>query len=163
MTMKTLALARRRKRPGAALRFCAGCAGRDPGRSDPLAPDHSEPCGQLHQVHGDRAKSSYRVEQVGERGTPQCSSLRFRIRALEFPGSKQNTIFEPFTQADSSTTRKYGGTGLGLSISMRLVRMMGGEMWVESELGKGTKFHFQFPLVPAVEPVRKQPIRPRKY
>jgi signal transduction histidine kinase/CheY-like chemotaxis protein len=55
---------------------------------------------------------------------------------------KREMIFEPFSQADSSTTRKYGGTGLGLTITSRLVRMMGGKIWVESELGHGSKFHF---------------------
>ena len=55
---------------------------------------------------------------------------------------KLRLIFDPFTQADTSTTRKYGGTGLGLTISARLVRMMGGEIWVESEQGKGSQFHF---------------------
>jgi PAS domain S-box-containing protein len=58
------------------------------------------------------------------------------------PLEKQKIIFDPFTQADPSTTRKYGGTGLGLTISARLVGMMGGKIWMESEEGKGSQFHF---------------------
>ena len=61
---------------------------------------------------------------------------------IGIPPEKQQLIFDPFSQADSSTSRKYGGTGLGLTISSRLVGMMQGRMWVESEAGQGSRFHF---------------------
>lgn len=61
---------------------------------------------------------------------------------MGIPADRQKAIFESYTQADSSIYRKYGGTGLGLSISRWLVEMMGGEMWVESEQGKGSVFYF---------------------
>ncbi len=61
---------------------------------------------------------------------------------IGIPSDKQKTIFEAFSQADSSSTRRYGGTGLGLTISYQLAAMMGGRLWVESEPGSGSTFHF---------------------
>jgi len=83
--------------------------------------------------------------RVGREGEDeQGILLRFEVRdtGIGIPPDKLQAIFEPFKQADGSTTRKYGGTGLGLSITTQLVNMMGGRIWVESELGRGSAFHF---------------------
>jgi PAS domain S-box-containing protein len=71
-------------------------------------------------------------------------ALQFSVRdtGIVIPPSKQESIFEPFVQVDSSFSRRYSGAGLGLSISLGLVKLMGGKFWVESEKEKGNTFHF---------------------
>jgi PAS domain S-box-containing protein len=83
------------------------------------------------------------VEKLQSDGDKSVSLL-FSVRdtGIGIPSEKTDMVFEKFTQADTSTTRKYGGTGLGLPISKLLVELMGGNIWVESETGKGTTFYF---------------------
>jgi CheY-like chemotaxis protein len=91
--------------------------------------------------------------------------VRFEVRDTGpgIPRDKLAAVFQPFEQADASTTRKHGGTGLGLSISAQLVRLMGGRLEVESEVGRGSRFFFTLPMeavAPRAEPPPAQEEQP---
>ncbi len=130
--------------------------------ADPEAPPRllGDP-GRLRQILVNLVGNAIKFTQQGEVLVEiQNQSLDDRSVELHFkvtdtgigiPPEKHELLFRAFSQADSSTTRKYGGTGLGLAISVRLVNMMGGGMWLESEQGKGSVFHFtaRFRVAPA--------------
>jgi len=138
------------------LNFCADVAAELPERvsGDP---------GRLHQIlinlvgnaikFTGEGEVSLKVEAESPRYEPPTLHVTVSDTGIGIPKEKLNAVFDMFTQADSSTTRRSGGTGLGLSISKRLVELMGGTIWVESELGAGSRFHFTIRLGVAREPV----------
>ncbi|MGA8492345.1 MAG: response regulator [Terriglobales bacterium] len=108
--------------------------------------------GRLRQILVNLVGNAIKFTQQGEvLVTIECVSqnagnveLHFKVKdtGIGIPQQKQGLLFKAFSQADSSTTRKYGGTGLGLAISVRLVELMAGKMWVESSESQGSTFHF---------------------
>jgi PAS domain S-box-containing protein len=94
----------------------------------------------------DRGKVSVRVES--DQNAAALSGPRINLKfsvcdtGIGIPREDQQSVFQPFTQGDSSTTRRFGGTGLGLSLSAHLVSMMQGRIWFESQVGQGSRFYF---------------------
>ena len=103
----------------------------------------------------DQGEVFIRVEEVSSENGVACLHFKVKDSGVGIPKDKQERIFEAFSQADGSMTRKYGGTGLGLTICTRLVRMMGGKVWVESEPGQGSTFHFTAKLGVQQEPAHR--------
>ncbi len=94
-------------------------------------------------AHGEIFVRAREVERSGD-----TSVLRFSVKdtGIGIEERQMRRLFSPFTQADESTTRKFGGTGLGLAIGKRLSEIMGGRLWGESAPGKGSEFHFEVPF-----------------
>jgi signal transduction histidine kinase/CheY-like chemotaxis protein len=119
-----------------------------PGIPDEIVSDPTRLSQILINLVGNAIKFTHegevevRIELEGIEG--ERARLHFSVRdtGIGIPLEKQKTIFEAFSQANSDTTRKFGGTGLGLTISSRILEMMGGRIWVESEPGSGSCFHF---------------------
>jgi two-component system sensor histidine kinase/response regulator len=101
------------------------------------------------------------VEEESHETGVTCLHFVVKDTGVGILAEKQTKIFEAFSQADGSMARKYGGTGLGLTICTRLVTMMGGAIWVESEPGQGSKFHFTLRLaVQDKPPAGSAPLQP---
>jgi PAS domain S-box-containing protein len=125
-------------------------------------------CRKLKQVLINLLKNSLKFTDEGyiefgytEIEKADSNYLKFYVKDTGIGIDKKyhNVIFNIFRQIDDTRTRKYGGTGIGLSIAKKIVEMLGGEIWVESELGKGSVFYFTVPLL---APISKQEAKPSK-
>jgi PAS domain S-box-containing protein len=108
----------------------------------------------------ERGEVALNVQVDTEDGDNRILHFMVSDSGIGITPEKQKLIFEPFAQADNSTTRRYGGTGLGLTISKRLVALMGGQIWVESEMGRGAKFHFTTRVKTSEKPIEVGTIAP---
>jgi signal transduction histidine kinase/ActR/RegA family two-component response regulator len=139
--MKTLSVAAREK----GLEFTSDVSADVP---DDLVADWPRLRQVLTNLVGNAIKFTDRGRVAVRVGLPEQTEQRIVLHfevadtGIGIPADRQHAVFEAFTQADGSTTRRYGGTGLGLTISRTLVEMMGGRIWLESDPGRGTRFHF---------------------
>ncbi len=131
----------------------------DPGVPDRVNGDPSRLGQVIYNLVGNATKFTDEgeivVDVICESRSDSEVVLHFSVRdtGTGIPEDKLAAIFDAFTQADASTTRRHGGTGLGLAISARLVQLMGGRIWAESQLDRGSTFHFTVCLRPASEEV----------
>ena len=103
------------------------------------------------------------MEEKSHEDAVTCLHFMIKDTGVGIPKEKQDKVFEAFSQADGSMARKYGGTGLGLTICTRLVTMMGGAIWVESEPGQGSTFHFTVRAsVQDASGQRSEPLQPEQ-
>jgi two-component system sensor histidine kinase/response regulator len=123
---------------------------------------------RLNQILVNLLGNAVKFTEAGEVGLliqPESNGhIRFTVSdtGIGIQPEKQQSVFEAFMQADGSVTRRFGGTGLGLSISNQLVRLMGGEISVESELGNGSCFSFAVPLQSTSDPTARQELTKAK-
>ena len=113
----------------------------------------------------ERGEISVTVKSKESESLSNPVAVHFAVRdtGIGIPREKQARIFEAFSQADGSMTRKYGGTGLGLTICKRLVELMDGQIWLESDPGSGSTFHFVVRLGPVETPLpSSQPVAPER-
>jgi CheY-like chemotaxis protein len=94
----------------------------------------------------EQGRVDVRVDLISQREADAILRVEVRDTGVGVPQDKLKTIFEPFSQAEGSTARKFGGTGLGLSICRKIVSLMKGELWLESEVGQGSAFGFSLPV-----------------
>ncbi|HET8635721.1 MAG TPA: ATP-binding protein, partial [Acidobacteriaceae bacterium] len=125
----------------------------EPGIPDPLIGDSNRLRQILLNLIGNAIKFTAQGEvavcasaSAGEAAGQWTVQFSVRDTGIGIAPDKQAKIFQPFEQGDSSTTRRYGGTGLGLAISRQIVELMGGRIWIESELGTGSVFYVSVPL-----------------
>lgn len=136
----------------------------DPGVPEVLIGDPVRVRQVLFNLLGNAIKFTERGEVVvglTAEENPEGFSVHMVVSdtGIGIPKERQQSIFEAFAQADTSTTRRFGGTGLGLTITSRLIHLMGGRIWVESELGQGSRFHCTVQCGVAAQPARTESSR----
>jgi CheY-like chemotaxis protein len=146
---------------GLVLAYSIDCSTPDTIMGDPT---------RLSQILANLLSNAVKFTETGEilihvsskrlSGASHIIHFAIKDNGIGIPKDKMGRLFQSFTQVDSSTTRKYGGTGLGLAISKRLVELMGGRIWAESEMGLGSTFYFEIPVKETfIKPINKEPLQ----